>query len=143
MLGMLAVALGGGAASPLQAQESCAVPESTQGLPLLLPAPSEHQLIWPLVLERWYWQYPSADGKVMLSARIGNIGQERVRGAGVQVQVFDGAGRLVFEGWRLTEHVYLEAGSAADIMFEIVLPDRIIPAAAKAEAVMVMGSCGW
>lgn len=143
MVGVLAVALGGGAALPLQAQEACAVPQGNQGQPLYLPSPQEESLIWSLVLERSGWQYDRCGGKVMVNARIFNMGAERVRGAGIQVQVFDGLGHVIHESWKLTDTVYLVAGASAEIAMEFDLPSGAEPAAVKVEAVMVMGSCGW
>lgn len=143
LLGVLAVALGGGAVLPLQAQDACAVPQGNQGQPLFLPSPQEESLIWSLVLEHFSWQYDRLGRKVMVDARIFNKGAERVRGAGIQVQVFDGLGHVIHESWKLTDTVYLEAGALAEIAMEFDLPQGAEAAGVKVEAVMVMGSCGW
>ncbi|MEJ5185348.1 MAG: hypothetical protein WHT81_09510 [Rectinemataceae bacterium] len=147
------VAAGSGAAS---AQDTCGIPSqeggtvSTPAPLLMLPASTAEQTastasesLWTLEIVSLQWSYDADSATCFLKVVLHNKGTERVRGAGIELRVLDGAGKLLGGHWKVTEHVYLEAGEAAEISFQLVLPQGSTPAAVLVEAVQVMGSCGW
>ncbi|MCX7774872.1 MAG: hypothetical protein N2067_02085 [Spirochaetaceae bacterium] len=147
------VAAGSGVAS---AQDTCGIPSqeggtvSTPAPLLMLPASTAGQAaslepasLWTLEIVSLQWSYDPGSATCALKVLLRNNGAERVRGAGIELRVLDGAGRLLAGHWKVTEHVYLEAGESAEINLQLALPAGSMPAAVIVEAVQVMGSCGW
>jgi len=129
--------------APLFAQESCAVPDEGQASPpLMLPAAVEDTL-WKLVLLSSRWDYDPLLRLAKVSGIIFNAGDERIRGAGLQITLLDGAGRSIAVAWKTGSNVYLEAGSYDSIQIEIVVPPGPGPATLSVETIAVTGSCGW
>jgi len=132
---------------PLFAQEGCAVPDEGTAslpatLPVLLPAAAEDTL-WKLVLLSSRWDYDPLLRLAKVSGIIFNTGDERIRGAGLQVTLLDGAGRSIAMAWKTGSNVYLEAGSYDSMYLEIVMPPGPGPATLSVETIAVTGSCGW
>lgn len=129
--------------TPLFAQEGCAVPDEGQASPpLIIPAVAEDTL-WKLVLLSSRWDYDPLLRLAKVSSIIFNAGDERIRGAGLQVTLLDGAGRNIAMAWKTGSNVYLEAGSYDSIFLEMIVPPGPGPATLSVETIAVTGSCGW
>ena len=133
-------------------QEGCSVPaedqtaQPAQVLPLMMPAfflAAAEETLWTLVLLSSRWDYDPALRLAKVSGVIFNEGDERVRGAGLQAALLDGAGRRIATAWKTGSNVYLEAKSYDTISLEISLPPGPGPATVSIETIAVTGSCGW
>lgn len=137
----------------LFAQEGCAAPTASEGQSVpamgmetspvpLMPLVAEDTL-WKLVLLSSRWDYDPVTRRATASGIIFNAGAERIRGAGLQVALRDGAGCVIATEWKTGKNVYLEAGAYDAIALEISLPPGPEPATATFETIAVTGSCGW
>jgi len=112
--------------------------------PALLPVISaDTESLWQLMIGQGSWHFDWSSGTCTISVVLANIGEERIRGAGVQAKILDGSGKVLASTWKLTDTVYLEAHASASINLEIRLEPDKVPASVVFEAVQVMGSCGW
>ena len=139
----------------LFAQEGCSTPTVSEdstatamgtgmeatSLPFI-PLVAEDTL-WKLVLLSSRWDYDPVSRRATASGIIFNAGTERIRGAGLQIALRDGAGRAVATEWKTGKNVYLEAGAYDTISLDFSLQRGPEPATATFETIAVTGSCGW
>lgn len=114
-----------------------------QGPSLLPVIAADTESLWQLMVGQGIWHFDWSSGTCTISVVLVNIGEERIRGAGVQTKILDGSGKVLASTWKLTDTVYLEAHASASINLEIRLEPNRVPASVVFEAVQVMGSCGW
>ncbi|PKL06231.1 MAG: hypothetical protein CVV53_05395 [Spirochaetae bacterium HGW-Spirochaetae-9] len=131
--------------APLFAQEGCTVAdEGRASLPVALPLTAAGEdTLWKVILLSSRWDYDHLLRLAKVSGIIFNAGEERIRGAGLQTLVLDGAGRSISYAWKTGSNVYLEAGSYDTISMEILFPQGPGPATITIETIAVTGSCGW
>jgi hypothetical protein len=132
---------------PLQAQDapaaSCGSPPG--GTTHVLPpeASGQEPSLWSLVLRDSSWTFDPVKGTALVRASVHNEGAERIRGPGIQVNVYNGAGAVIGSAWTVAKATYIEPGSTLKLRLELALPKGLAPASVRIDTVMVMGSCGW
>ncbi len=145
LCGVMSVFCQDGCSAPPEPQVAEALPQVAT--PLLIPSNSVPQAaeetLWKLVLISSRWDYDPELRKARVSGIVFNAGEERVRGAGLQATLRDGAGRNIGSAWKTTASVYLEARAYDTIVFEVFVPPGPEPATVILETISVTGSCGW
>jgi len=128
----------------LQSRLPTELETGTKPWPALLPViAADTESLWRLMVGQGSWHFDWSSRTCAISVVLVNIGEERIRGAGVQAKILDGSGTVLASTWKLTDTMYLEAHASASINLEIRLEPDWVPASVVFEAVQVMGSCGW
>lgn len=126
---------------PVFAQESACSVLPGEMIPAVIPV--DTLPLWRLLVGQGSWVFDSLTGKFEVSVKLINAGEERIRGAGAQIKVLDGSGRVLATAWKLIETIYLEAHASANIHIELQVGPGSFPAQVLFESIQVMGSCGW